>query len=199
MPATLSQHSGYYERYWRPNETWGPSGSGIDPLEQSLIKRLAKAGTVCLDYGFGDGRKHAAWLQEVDVRYNSFDISQAAVQIARTLGLNVRLLTRDGRTTLVDDCCDLASCFEVFEHLQEPQLAIREFAVSSSRAEFSWRACPTPRIGSADLSFYSPVFSIWAVAPLRRGRCRGAALTSDSFRQNCSGDFFGKMASPRLS
>ena len=126
MSATLSPQSEYYERYWRPNDTWGPSGGGIGPFEQALIKPLAKAGVVCLDYGCGDGRRYGTWLQELNVRYHGFDISQAAVQAAGTLGLNVGLLTPDGRTTLADDCCDLAICFEVFEHLLEPELAIQE-------------------------------------------------------------------------
>ena len=125
MSATLSP-SEYYERYWRPNDTWGPSGGGIGSFEQALIKPLAKAGAVCLDYGCGDGRGFGTWLQQLNLRYHGFDISQAAVQVAGTLGLNVGLLTPDGRTTLADDCCDLAICFEVFEHLLEPQLAIQE-------------------------------------------------------------------------
>lgn len=116
----------YYERYWRPNDTWSPSGGGVDPFEQGLIKSLAKAGTVCLDYGCGDGHRYAIWLQELGLRYHGFDISRAAVEAARTLGLNVGSLTSDGRTTLADDCCDLAICFEVFEHLLEPQLAVQE-------------------------------------------------------------------------
>ena len=62
-------------------------------------------------------------FRNLDLRYRGFDISQVAVEAARTLGLNVELLTPDGRTTLADDCCDLAICFEVFEHLLEPQLA----------------------------------------------------------------------------
>jgi SAM-dependent methyltransferase len=126
MSATFSQGSEYYERYWRPNDTWGPSGGGVDPLEQALIKPLAKAGAVCLDYGCGDGHRYGTWLQKLDLRYHGFDISQAAVQAAGTLGLNVGLLAADSRTTLADDSCDLAICFEVFEHLQEPELAARE-------------------------------------------------------------------------
>jgi SAM-dependent methyltransferase len=120
------QHSEYYERYWRTNDTWAPSGGGADPFEQALIKQLATSGTVCLDYGCGDGHRYGAWLQELVLRYHGFDISQAAVEAARTLELNVELLTPDGRTTLMDNCCDLAICFEVFEHLLEPQLAVEE-------------------------------------------------------------------------
>jgi SAM-dependent methyltransferase len=120
------QHAEYYERYWRPNGTWSPSGGGVDPLQQALIKSLAKEGTVCLDYGCGDGGRYGTWLQDLVLRYHGFDISQAAVKAAQTLGLNVALLTPDGRTTLPDDSCDLAICFEVFEHLLEPQLALQE-------------------------------------------------------------------------
>jgi SAM-dependent methyltransferase len=122
------QHAEYYERYWR-NDAWAPSGVGgvgADPFEQALIKPLAKSETVCLDYGCGDGRRYQTWLQELVLHYHGFDISQAAVETARTLKLNVELLTPDGHTTLADDCCDLAICFEVFEHLLEPQLALQE-------------------------------------------------------------------------
>jgi SAM-dependent methyltransferase len=123
---TSPQPTEYYDRYWRPNDTWSPNGVGIDPLEQDLIRSLAKAGTVCLDYGCGPGHRYGTRLRDLGLRYWGFDISQVAVEAARTLGLNVGLLTPDGRTTLADDCCDLAICFEVFEHLLEPQLAVQE-------------------------------------------------------------------------
>lgn len=126
MSSTSPQQAGFYERYWRPNDTWSPSGGGVGPLEQGLIKPLAKAGAVCLDYGCGDGHRYGTWLRELGLLYHGFDISQAAVEAAQTLGLNVGLLTQNGRTTLPDDCCDLAICFEVFEHLLEPELAIQE-------------------------------------------------------------------------
>jgi SAM-dependent methyltransferase len=123
---TSPQHEEYYDRYWRPNDSWSPSGGGIDPLEKELIKSVAKTGVVCLDYGCGDGRRYGTWLQELGLQYRGFDISQAAAEAARTLGLEVGVLAPDGRTTLADGCCDLAICFEVFEHLLEPQLALRE-------------------------------------------------------------------------
>jgi SAM-dependent methyltransferase len=124
MPSV--QHTEYYDRYWRPNDIWSPSRGGVNRLEQSLIKPLAKTGSVCLDYGCGDGHRYGAWLQELGFEYHGFDISEAAVEAAQTLGLDVRLLTADGCTNLATDCCDLAICFEVFEHLIEPNLALQE-------------------------------------------------------------------------
>ena len=125
MSTSSPQHEEYYGRYWR-SDGWAATVSGVDPLEEELIRPLAKAGTVCLDYGCGDGHRYGIWLQELGLDYRGFDISQVAVQAARTLGLNVGLLTPDGCTTLADNCCDLAICFEVFEHLLEPQLAVHE-------------------------------------------------------------------------
>jgi SAM-dependent methyltransferase len=58
--------------------------------------------------------------------YIGFDISPEAVRMAQTLGLRAELLSNDGKTSLEADSCDLAICFEVFEHLLEPEAALKE-------------------------------------------------------------------------
>jgi SAM-dependent methyltransferase len=58
--------------------------------------------------------------------YIGFDVSPEAVRMARNHGLRAELLSSDGRTSLEADSCDLAICFEVFEHLLEPEAALKE-------------------------------------------------------------------------
>jgi SAM-dependent methyltransferase len=115
----------YYDRYWQPGKWWLSDG-GLDAIEQKLVAPYATAGSICLDYGCGDGRRYAGNLQALGVSYRGFDISPDAVRRARELGITAELLASDGRTSLEPDSCDWAICFEVFEHLLEPEVALRE-------------------------------------------------------------------------
>jgi SAM-dependent methyltransferase len=58
--------------------------------------------------------------------YIGFDVSPEAVRMAQDLGLRAELLSNDGNTSLESDSCDIAICFEVFEHLLEPETALKE-------------------------------------------------------------------------
>lgn len=118
----------YYEEYWnkRP-EAWTPSSGNISVDEKVIFSRYLPAGTRCLDYGCGDGLRYGKMLTEKGVQHLGFDISENAVKQAQVLGLDVKLLTPEGRTSLNDATADVAICFEVLEHLQEPQCAMAEF------------------------------------------------------------------------
>jgi SAM-dependent methyltransferase len=118
----------YYEEYWQTGKGWSPSDGELSPQEKDLFAPHLRPGVDCLDYGCGDGVRYGRFLRECGVQYRGFDVSTEAVAKARSLGLNAELLTADGKTSLPDDCCDLAVCFEVFEHLLEPQLALAEIA-----------------------------------------------------------------------
>jgi SAM-dependent methyltransferase len=65
-------------------------------------------------------------LNNRGVNYRGFDISPVALAQARTQGLNVGELNAAGKTSLADSSLDTAICFEVLEHLQEPQNALAE-------------------------------------------------------------------------
>jgi SAM-dependent methyltransferase len=119
-------NSEIYERYWDPDQAWSPSEHPFYDFERALIEQVGKPGDICLDYGCGDARRYGKILQQMGLDYQGFDISQTAVRQAGVLGLNVSLLNADGTTNLPDESCDLAVCFEVFEHLMEPYQALAE-------------------------------------------------------------------------
>ena len=117
----------YYEQYWtEKREFWTPSAGSIGPNEQSLVYPHLKPGAIVLDYGCGDGQRYGHELSAREVRYVGFDVSAAAVQRACDSGLNASLLVEGFRTTVDDASCDVAICFEVLEHLMEPDVAVRE-------------------------------------------------------------------------
>jgi SAM-dependent methyltransferase len=126
MPLRCAMNSEIYERYWEPGQTWSPSEHPFYAFERALIEKAGRPGDTCLDYGCGDARRYGKILQEIGFNYHGFDISQIAVRQAALLGVKVSLLNSDGTTNLPDESSDFAICFEVFEHLMEPDVALAE-------------------------------------------------------------------------
>jgi SAM-dependent methyltransferase len=124
----LLMRSEVYEKYWEPGEAWSPSEHPFYPYERALVEKIGRPGDICLDYGCGDGKRYGKVLAEMGFDYRGVDISETAVHQAMTLGLNASVLNPDGTTNLSDESCDLAICFEVFEHLMEPHRALAEIS-----------------------------------------------------------------------
>lgn len=127
--ATKTMSTGnaaYYDDYWQPRNGWSPSAGGPAKVEQRLFSKYLRPGKVCLDYGCGNAQRYGAFLTAEGVEYRGFDISPAAVESARGQGVDAQTLTPDGLTTLPDDSCDVAICFEVLEHLTDPPRALAE-------------------------------------------------------------------------
>ena len=116
----------FYEKYWEAGQDWSPSDLPFYPFERALVEKVGVPGDSCLDYGCGDARRYGKILQDMGFDYRGFDISETAVRSGNNLGVNVSLLNPDGTTTLPDNSCDFAVCFEVFEHLMEPHRALME-------------------------------------------------------------------------
>ncbi len=120
----------YYDDYWNhashKAKGWTPSDGNITPEEKRLFDKWIPVGVTCLDYGCGDGSRYGRAIHDRGVDYRGFDISATALEQAKSLGLNVGALSADGKTTLADATADVAICFEVLEHLQEPQNALAE-------------------------------------------------------------------------
>jgi ubiquinone/menaquinone biosynthesis C-methylase UbiE len=121
-------NSEIYERYWEPGGTWSPSEHPFYPYERALVEKVGRPGDACLDYGCGDARRYGKILQEMGLDYRGFDISQTAVRQANAVGVKASLLNSDGTTNLSDESCDFAICFEVFEHLVQPDVALAEIS-----------------------------------------------------------------------
>jgi SAM-dependent methyltransferase len=115
-----------YERYWEPGRAWSPSEHPFYPYERALVEKVGRPSDVCLDYGCGDAKRYGKILEEMGFDYRGVDISETAIRQAVTLGLNASLLDSDGTADLPEESCDLAICFEVFEHLMEPDQALAE-------------------------------------------------------------------------
>ena len=103
----------FYEKYWESGQDWSPSDFPFYPFERALVEKVGLPGDVCLDYGCGDARRYGKILQKMGFDYRGFDISETAVRKAIESGVNVSLLNPDGTTTLSDNSCDFAICFEV--------------------------------------------------------------------------------------
>jgi SAM-dependent methyltransferase len=119
-------NASYYDKYWQPRDGWSPSAGVISAEERELFARHIRPGKVCLDYGCGDALRYGATLAAEGVDYRGFDVSPTAVAAAREKKVNAEVLAADGRTSLGDGSCDVALCFEVLEHLLEPNVALAE-------------------------------------------------------------------------
>jgi 2-polyprenyl-6-hydroxyphenyl methylase/3-demethylubiquinone-9 3-methyltransferase len=79
-----------------------------------------------LDLGCGDGQTSGLWLRDHGCDYVGVDISENAVQAARSLGLESARIDDAASLPFPDASFDAAACIEVLEHLFEPQLAVSE-------------------------------------------------------------------------
>ena len=118
----------YYEDYWDPDREWPPKTGKVSTLEEALFSPYFRSNSLCLDYGCGTGGRYGIYLRDHGIQYRGFDISAHAIAQAQAHGLTAELLTGEGKTSLPDGCCNFAVCFEVFEHLLEPHLALAEIA-----------------------------------------------------------------------
>ena len=120
----MSAPAEYYDRYWS-DEGYRPTGSLPPALEQLFAVRIP-ASAHCLDLGCGDGRTAGVWLARHAAAYVGVDISQPAIDEARSLGLDARLVEDAGELPFEEAEFDVVVCIEVLEHLLEPQRAASE-------------------------------------------------------------------------
>lgn len=123
MPAT-AQTPNYYEAYWTKADGWTPDQGINNPDERQLFDRLLKPGMTLIDYGCGNGERYGRDMLRRGIDYRGFDISQTALENAAKLGLNVNRITEDGGIPFTESSADFAICFEVLEHLMEPDRAL---------------------------------------------------------------------------
>jgi len=125
-PNPENTTDGYYNAYWHDCSKWFPINAPLHPMEQILFQRYIAPGMTCIDYGCGDGSRYGRLLAEQNIIYRGFDISSIAVEKGRSLGLSLERLTETGIISMPDFSCDIAVCFEVLEHLMNPELALQE-------------------------------------------------------------------------
>lgn len=116
--------AGYYDAYWRRGE--GQPLTGLYAELRALLAANVEPTSRCLDVGCGDGRTAGVFLGHLAAGYTGVDVSSAAVQEAKSLGLDARVIADPGELPFPDSCFDVATCLEVLEHLVAPLDAARE-------------------------------------------------------------------------
>jgi SAM-dependent methyltransferase len=124
MAATAQVTTDYYQTYWT-EEGFNPTRA-LPRAVQRALEQLAHPGTACLDVGCGDGRTEGIWLDRRTRSYIGVDVSRTAVESARTLGLDARVIEDASVLPFDSDTFDLVVCLEVLEHLMWPQDAAAE-------------------------------------------------------------------------
>src|SRR5687767_15516139 len=114
----------YYERYWS-EEGVAPAGTLLPAIRRVLDTAISE-GSNCLDLGCGDGRAAGPYLLSRGGTYVGADVSREALERARTIGLDTRLIEDASDLPWDDGTFDAIVCFEVLEHLFDPQAALRE-------------------------------------------------------------------------
>jgi SAM-dependent methyltransferase len=122
MVATGDPTATYYDSYWGGD---GPL-TGLYPALRELLEPYVRPSSQCLDVGCGDGRTAGVFLARHAASYTGVDVSPAAIDRARTLGLDARVIGDPATLPFPDDTFDLATCFEVLEHLVMPNDAAVE-------------------------------------------------------------------------
>lgn len=124
--STTTSKPAYYDSYWVKNDEWNPDSGVNNPEEKQLFDRLLKPGMTLIDYGCGNGERYGLDMLARRIDYRGFDISEVALENAARLGLKVDRIGQDSSIPFSDAAADAAICFEVMEHLMEPDRALAE-------------------------------------------------------------------------
>jgi SAM-dependent methyltransferase len=160
MSATTSKPA-YYESYWVKNDDWTPDKGVNNPQEKELFDRLLKPGMTLIDYGCGNGERYGRDMLARQIDYRGFDISEVALENAARLGLKVGRIGQDSSIPVSNDSADAAICFEVLEHLMEPDRALAEILRTLKPGGFAIVSVPnaafiTQRIEFLLTGFWNP-------------------------------------------
>jgi SAM-dependent methyltransferase len=112
-----------YDEYWNTAGQWASRSGQISSEEHVLFQKYLGKGKACLDYGCGDAARYPGLIVSLGAGYTGFDVSEVAVQAARSRGLEAKLFRSDNTVDAPDNSFDIAVCLEVFEHLQDPEFA----------------------------------------------------------------------------
>lgn len=111
----------YYDAYW----AGGPIAAIPRALADLLEAHLTGWEQV-LDVGCGDGSGTGSWLANRCGSYVGVDISPAAVEAARSRGLEARTIDDAAQLPFPEESFDAAVCTEVLEHLFDPLATLEE-------------------------------------------------------------------------
>jgi methionine biosynthesis protein MetW len=118
----------FYDEYWTGTSGWKPTDTLDIDLKRWLDKMLIALpkSPALLDVGCGDGSRYAAYLLDAKVKLHGTDISEVAVKSAREVGLDAVYANLDHPLPYPDEQFDGILCFEVLEHLIDPEFTVKE-------------------------------------------------------------------------
>jgi SAM-dependent methyltransferase len=153
-----------------------------------------------LDYGCGFGYGYQRQLAGNVRKYIGADVSEKAVENARSKGFDGASILGNGEVDLEDATCDGAVCSEVFEHLWDPLTAAKELhrvlepggvlvATVPNFGYFAWRLLAllraqvplepeTDRYRGVHIRFFSLLMSggCCKTPALKRSKCMAGAI-----------------------
>lgn len=115
----------YYNAYWTGEGGWKPT----DPLDQELkawLDGAIRPDTTVLDIGCGDGDRYGGYLLQRGITLHGVDVSDVAIAHAGALGIQAQTANLDHPLPYPDASFDGVICFEVLEHLLDPEFCARE-------------------------------------------------------------------------
>jgi SAM-dependent methyltransferase len=117
----------YYEQYWDSGLSgWSPAGVTISPFEERLLTRFIPRNSRVLDFGCGDGSHASSFLLSNECSYVGVDVSATAVAMCRRKGLEATEYSPEAPLPFGGDSFNSVLSFEVFEHLFDPQEALKD-------------------------------------------------------------------------
>lgn len=119
------QVANYYDHYWSTEELVA-GGNQLGPAVERILSEVVSPSSECLEVGCGPGSTVGTWAQSHARSYIGTDVSQAAVEKARSQGLDARLIDDATELPFADASFDTVFCFEVLEHLFDPAAAVTE-------------------------------------------------------------------------
>lgn len=121
--ALVHRVRSYYDAYWS-----APVPPRYEPAPElaRLIARAVDGGTACIDVGCGAGQSYAGDVSRAAASYVGVDVSERAVELARSGGLSARVIDDAAELPFEDDSFDIAIAIELLEHVFQPELVVQE-------------------------------------------------------------------------
>lgn len=116
----------FYQQYWKHFYGWSPSNVLLSSFEKAFIRSHLHPNYYVIDCGVGDCSHYSDVVLSSGAHYIGLDISKTALHRCRAKGFNVLIHDLNSSIPFSDNLFDVAICFEVLEHLFDPENALKE-------------------------------------------------------------------------
>jgi 2-polyprenyl-6-hydroxyphenyl methylase/3-demethylubiquinone-9 3-methyltransferase len=122
------EYKNYYERYWSREEGAPPLHDPLTPVRAAIVAEWVGEGIALLDIGCGNGEtiRQLRSKRRIDLAVG-LDISEVALRNGlSSLNLSTGVLSCAESLPFQDATFDVVICFDVLEHLLDPESAVTE-------------------------------------------------------------------------